>query len=112
MDGHRLSPPVKLDTFGDRLFVFERERSHVLLVAAVEDLDRFGAQAAGGPRGIDGGVARPDDDDAATDLEIVTSLVASDEIESVGDPRMVFGGNAEFVHGAEPDAEEDSLIFV
>src|SRR5262245_39371901 len=103
MNGDGLSPPTELHAFSDRLFVFERERGHVLLIATVEDLDRFCAQASSCPRSVDGGVARSHDNNVATDFEVITSLIPSDEIESSDDSRMVFTGYAKLVHSAETD---------
>src|SRR5262245_39600108 len=112
MDGNGLSPPAEFYTFFTCIFVFERESTHVLLVAAIEDLHAFGTQTASGARSVNSGISSADDNNAAADLEVGASVVSCDEMESVDDGSMVFIDDAELVHGAETQAEEDAVIFV
>src|SRR6516162_2208316 len=112
MHRKRLRPPAKLDAFLAGLLVFEGKSGHVLSVTAVDDPYGFGAQAAGCPSGVDGGVARSDDHDAAAHGEHTAGFVALDEFEGVDDGGMIFAGNAEPVHGPETDAQENGLVMV
>ena len=107
-----MRPPAELDAFFAGLVVFESEGGHVLLIAAVKDFHGLSAEAASGAGGVNRGIACADDHGGAAHVEIVARFVTRDELESVNDGRMIFVGDAQFVYGAEADAEEDGVEFL
>ena len=108
-DGDGLRHPVEADAFHFGVIVLEGEGGHFLFAAAVEEVHVLGAEAHGGVGGIDGGVAAADHDDAAAGLKIGLRLVALDEAQGVDDAGELVAGNAEALHGAEADADEDEV---
>ena len=64
LDGRQ---PFDRDAFLQRLLDLEVVRRHLVARAAVDDDRFFGAEALGGARDVDGGVAAAVDDDAATE---------------------------------------------
>ncbi len=59
---YRLGVPDEVHSFKPGVFVFEVEGGNMLLFAAIEDVDFFGAESFGCVGGVDGGVACSDDD--------------------------------------------------
>src|SRR5262249_25263159 len=46
------------------------------------------------------------------DREFMAGLIASDEIEGVDDPGMIFVFNAKLVHRSKTDTQKDEIVFV
>src|SRR5262249_21231623 len=108
-DAGGLGEPVEADAFDLRVIVLEGEGRHLFFRASVEDVDVRRAHADGGVGGVDGGVAGADDDHGFAYLKIGLRFVALDEAERVDDAGELIAGDAEALHGAEADADEDEV---
>src|ERR1039458_5616143 len=108
-DGERLPAPQKLHALLFGVFVLEVEGRNVVLTASIEQVDGLRAKTAGGVRGVDGGVSSADHDHRSAHLANVACLVGGDQLECVHHTVRVLAGNAEPLHRAEAEAEEDEV---
>ena len=106
-NSERLPAPQKLHAFLLGVFVLEVEGRHVVLAAAIEKIDGLRAQAARGVGRVDGGVAGAHHNNGSVHLADVAGLVRGDKFERVHHAFVVLAGNAEPLHRAQAEAEED-----
>jgi len=85
---------------------------HIGLAAAVHDRGCRRAEPLGLRDGVDGGVARADHHDLASDrrFAIRVRLEMLDERERVDDAAQVFAGNAQLLRAPQSDADEHRVV--
>ena len=106
--GHALDRRQPLDqhAFLERLLDLEVVRRHLLARAAVDD-DRLGrAEALGGARDVERGVAAAVDDDAPAEQRLVLAFHAAQHRHRVEDVRRFAGGDVGALGDVRADREE------
>ncbi len=108
-NAHRHPTPQELHTLLLGVLIFKIECRDVSLSAAVEHVDRIGAQTSRSICRIDGGITCANHNDRAVYLPDVSGLVSSDQFERIHHPGLIFAVNAQPLHRAEADTEKNVI---